>query len=655
MAHNNKIQDTEKHFRIDPETRSITNEQSSNNTIIQYDHASERFTFDMPRYVDSHDMSEVSEIRIHYRNVASSKSPPPQTYGVYIPDDIEISKDDENIITFSWLLSSVTTQYAGHLYFSIQFLCLDGETIVYAWNTGIYKDISVIESINNTEEVVVDNVDVLEQWRQELFEAGGDAVVNVNVAKDNAISEIEAKGAETIDSISDVCSDLSKSVDENGEVVSRNSKRIANLEQGFTASAIDVDDTIAYVKNIPMGAPPYAEVLKVGGMTRKCTNLIPYPYEDTTFAKNGLTFTDNGDGSLTVNGTTTSQVFFYLKKSLTLPAGTYYLSGCPKGGGWSTYVLLAQIGSTNYADAGLGRTIELSESKTLKMSFTAYAGSTFNNVTIYPVLNEGTTALPYEHFFEGLRSTPVTEVESVGENVRNTLPIPETVQALDGYGWGINDACYNYIDWEKRQLVKRVGRVDLGTLKYSIDSGTFYSTLIDYADNNNVLTASYTLRKTFAECVANDKSIYAIYNKKKFYINDSAYTDPEAFKAAMSGVMLYYELATPEITDISDILSADNLISVEGGGIITFKNEYEYNVPSEVMYQVKTQDTGSHSYLVADDGTKIYFGTAVSQEGESATTITGAVTNDQYVNITTWKVYKLMNTGVWVTSATLAN
>ena len=61
----------------------------------------------------------------------------------------------------------------------------------------------------------------------------------------------------------------------------------------------------------------------------------------------------------------------------------------------------------------------------------------------------------------------------------------------------------------------------------------------------------------------------------------------EDFKAAMSGVMLYYELETPEITDISDILTADNLLEVEGGGTITMVNEYRYDVPSEITYQLK--------------------------------------------------------------------
>jgi hypothetical protein len=85
-----------------------------------------------------------------------------------------------------------------------------------------------------------------------------------------------------------------------------------------------------------------------------------------------------------------------------------------------------------------------------------------------------------------------------------------------------------------------------------------------------------------------DKTIN-VTNNSNIYIKDTDYTDIATFKAAMSGVMLYYELATPEVTDISDILSVDNYIEVEGGGSLTFENEYKYDVPSEVVYQLKEE------------------------------------------------------------------
>lgn len=52
------------------------------------------------------------------------------------------------------------------------------------------------------------------------------------------------------------------------------------------------------------------EVQSVGDYTIK--NLLPYPYYDTTKTINGITFTDNGDGSITIDGTATANAVFYL-------------------------------------------------------------------------------------------------------------------------------------------------------------------------------------------------------------------------------------------------------------------------------------------------------------------------------------------------------
>lgn len=82
------------------------------------------------------------------------------------------------------------------------------------------------------------------------------------------------------------------------------------------------------------------------------------------------------------------------------------------------------------------------------------------------------------------------------------------------------------------------------------------------------------------------------------YVNDTSYTDATAFKQAMQGVILYYELATPIVTDISSLIPDDFLrnIEVEAGGSITFKNSndnsYRIPVPSEEEYIVKLSEVG---------------------------------------------------------------
>lgn len=64
-------------------------------------------------------------------------------------------------------------------------------------------------------------------------------------------------------------------------------------------------------------------------------NLLPYPYYHTTKTENGLTITDNGDGTVAIAGTATSETTFYLDHTnigAILGKGSYVLSGCPTGG-----------------------------------------------------------------------------------------------------------------------------------------------------------------------------------------------------------------------------------------------------------------------------------------------------------------------------------
>ena len=81
-------------------------------------------------------------------------------------------------------------------------------------------------------------------------------------------------------------------------------------------------------------------------------------------------------------------------------------------------------------------------------------------------------------------------------------------------------------------------------------------------------------------------------------MRDTAYTDAVTFKQAMQGVILYYELANPIITDISTLIDDDFLrnVEVEAGGSVTFKNSngdsYRIPVPNEEEYVVKLSEIG---------------------------------------------------------------
>lgn len=116
--------------------------------------------------------------------------------------------------------------------------------------------------------------------------------------------------------------------------------------------------------------------------------------------------------------------------------------------------------------------------------------------------------------------------------------------------------------WEK---VVRIGEVDMGgltwqmlsdgeTRRFSVDT-QYLSTMKvpnSNSDNNIVLCSLYPC-STFTNIASKDRVIMpTIYSNEIISIKDLSYTSAESFKAAMSGAMLYYELATPIITEIED-------------------------------------------------------------------------------------------------------
>ena len=155
------IVDGDPHFIIDTVSRKIIN-NSGKDTLVQFDHNSERLTFELPRYVEGHDMSNCNKITISYLNVAVT--------GLYEVNDLTVKDMDGDNVSFTWLISSNVTQNVGKLAFAITFECLqpDGK-ITYSWHTGVNEDMKIISTMVNDAGAVYENIDILEQWKQQLF------------------------------------------------------------------------------------------------------------------------------------------------------------------------------------------------------------------------------------------------------------------------------------------------------------------------------------------------------------------------------------------------------------------------------------------------------------------------------------------------------
>lgn len=189
MTHKHSVYDTDKHFIVDAITRTIIS-QSKKTKLMQYDHNSERFTFQVPRFIDGHDMSLCDTIDIHYINLSADTLY--RSTGPYPVDDMQLSLDGDDVIIFSWLISGNATAYAGTLTFAISFKCLSGSSIDYAWHTDAFSDIEIVNTVRSDgSDIIVEYHDVIAQWKRDLFGEGDSAIQRIEEAKEAAIREIE--------------------------------------------------------------------------------------------------------------------------------------------------------------------------------------------------------------------------------------------------------------------------------------------------------------------------------------------------------------------------------------------------------------------------------------------------------------------------------
>lgn len=164
MALKHAVTDTDNNFSINPVTRVIKNESTTKTLLVQYDHNSERFSFELPRVVEGHEMDKCDKVEVHFVNIDAKTQL--QSTGVYTVEDLTVSDQDESVVIFSWLISQNATKYVGSLNFLVRFVCLgDGGELLYVWNTAIHSGIMISNGIYNSEFVLEQYVDALEQWK----------------------------------------------------------------------------------------------------------------------------------------------------------------------------------------------------------------------------------------------------------------------------------------------------------------------------------------------------------------------------------------------------------------------------------------------------------------------------------------------------------
>ena len=187
------------------------------------------------------------------------------------------------------------------------------------------------------------------------------------------------------------------------------------------------------------------------------------------------------------------------------------------------------------------------------MTYAGY-GPTYNHDICIHLVHTGYRNGEYEPYEEFRRSLPISEIK---DSEGNAL-----------FPNGLLSAGSVYDEITDTKAIKRIGMVDMGTLNWHITGKeTVLINNIGVAksvtENKSLLCSAYVTHRP-AELYGTDKSgiagpQYGYWNTICVY--NSSYTDDATFKAAMSGVMLYYELAEPIEIDLPEPLNLDYEVS----------------------------------------------------------------------------------------------
>lgn len=287
-----------------------------------------------------------------------------------------------------------------------------------------------------------------------------------------------------------------------------------------------------------------------GAMSVEGANLIENTLQSQTI--NGLTFTVNADKSITINGKATTYTERRLCDNFVPADGQYYISGCPSGGAMTKYhirVWCNKASTHKESDYGNGATFTFNKDTDIDMAvyIRVEAGITIPNLTFKPMLNEGSTAMPYQPYIAPQQLITTTSNELCG------VPVASGGNYTDANGqqWICDE-----FDFKRGVLIKRVGKVDLGTLTwiYATNNagGRFMAdgSSLGFKYGVNAISSKYEISNGRAI----DKTIYindSYYGANRIVVFDADYTDASAFKSSMSGVMFFFELETSTETPLS--------------------------------------------------------------------------------------------------------
>lgn len=376
------------------------------------------------------------------------------------------------------------------------------------------------------------------------------------------------------------------------------------------------------------------DVYKVMG-ENGAKNLLPYPfYGESTKTSNGITFTDNGDGTVTANGTATADADFYpffanvgTRKLVTLPAGKYTISGCPSGGSSTSYYIYISLwneahtgGVAKGFDYGEGFELILDEETELRGFVVRIVnGHTVSNLTFKPMirlaLDTDLTYQPYAETNYQLTQNKMSYADNGILGAKNLLHYPYVQTTQTKYGVTFTDNGDGTLtiggtqDGSSNRPYYGCGQwwqTDKTASNYFLKSGS--SIIASISTSNDNIGIRVFAFNTSGSAV-HDKAVYGSQELTVGPFSTDVYVavciETKANSSTIDNVTIYPMLRLASDTDntwqpyakSNRELTEDQYINVANGITVeftqNFTTSYIWTVPNDGWYTLKLQNNAA--------------------------------------------------------------
>ena len=239
---------------------------------------------------------------------------------------------------------------------------------------------------------------------------------------------------------------------------------------------------------------------------------------------------------------------------------------------------------------------------------TGASGSPFNTWFTVPFTFTGTgyVAIAFKRK-DGANITP-SEIDAIRPNLY--LSDTESVINLPISAYfpsGMKQAGDVYDELTESKAISRIGMVDLGTITYTYDGECFIGQLPSDAkvlgantETLNSVSDRYLINNWSSVKYLKSNMTLGTGVNRYVCIFNSSYTDATAFKTAMNGVYLYYELATPTETSFTTAsLVTENgevALANENGVLVGKCTEQLSENPGFIDAKIKLSDSDGECY-----------------------------------------------------------